>query len=61
MKIKEVRKILSEKEGVNRVKITRNGEVHLHVQWGRGDGGGSPWWVYIGRIKDIRCELMGEY
>ncbi len=61
MKIKEVRKILSEKNGVNRVKITRNGEVHLHVQWGRGDGGGSPWWVYIGNVENIRQELMEQF
>lgn len=61
MKNKEIRKILSEKQGVNRVKITRNGEVHLHVAWAREDNGSAPWWMYIGKIADIRQEMMEKY
>jgi hypothetical protein len=61
MKNKEIRKILSQKKGVNKVKITRNGEVHLHVEWARGDNGTAPWWMYIGKIDDIRQEMMEKF
>ena len=61
MKNNEIRRILSQKKGVNKVKITRNGEVHLHATWPRGDNGAAPWWVYIGKIDDIRREMMGEF
>lgn len=61
MKTKEIRRILLEKQGVSRVRITRNGDVHLHVAWARGDNGAAPWWVYIGKIDDIRQEMMEKF
>ena len=61
MKIKEIRKILALKKGVNKVKITCNGDVHLLATWPRGDNGASPWWVYIGKIDDIRQEMMEKF
>ena len=61
MKTKEIRKILLEKQGVNRVRITRNGDVHLHVVRAREDNVAAPWWVYIGKIADIRQEMMEKF
>ncbi len=50
---KQIRKYLLEDSDHNKVVIKRNGEVHVHTDRQRGDGGRSPWWMFAGFRSDF--------
>jgi hypothetical protein len=53
----QIRVYIGKRDGVERVKITRSGEVHCFGSMPRGDGGRRDWWMFVGMVKDLRREL----
>jgi len=48
---------------VEKVKFTRDRNVHILTYEARGDGGKLPWWKYIGTMKEVLDMLSpaGDY
>lgn len=49
----QIRSYLLEDSRNDKVRITRNGEVHVRTDRERGDGGRRPWWMFAGFRRDL--------
>ena len=49
----QIRSYLLEDSRNDKVRITRNGAVHVHTNRERGDGGSRPWWMFAGFRRDL--------
>ena len=49
----KIRAGLLSEDHVLRVRITRKGDIHIYTTTPRGDGGESPWWMYLGCVQDF--------
>lgn len=56
----DIRAYIGRREGVERVRITRSGEVHCFGTMPRGDGGKPRWWMFAGYVRDIVIEMEME-
>jgi len=56
---KQIREYVGKREGVEKVKITRNGEIHCYGSMSRGDGGNPYWWMFVGMRNQIEDEMNG--
>jgi len=54
---KQIREYVGRREGVERVKITRGGEVHCYGSMSRGDGGNPYWWMFVGMKQELVTEM----
>jgi len=56
----QIRDHLMQREGVERVKISRDGSVHVYGNMPRGDGGQLPWWQFVGWRDEIAAKIAAE-
>lgn len=58
------RRAVMEKYDADRVRVCRPGTrgftpgVNIYTNELRGDGGRSPWWMYLGTVEEVRRELI---
>lgn len=57
---RQIREYLLEDSSNDRVRITRSGEVHVHTDRARGDGGRSPWWMFAGFRRDLVRDISNR-
>ena len=53
----QIREYLLNDSRNDKVRITRSGEVHVHTDRQRGDGGCRPWWMFAGFRRDLVCDV----
>lgn len=46
------RQRLMDRYEADKLRITAKGEVHVHTEQQRGDGGDTPWWMFAGYLHD---------
>ena len=56
---RKIREYIGRRDGVERVRITRSGDVHCYGSMPRGDGGNPYWWMFVGRRSEIVSEMEG--
>ena len=49
---KEIRSQLMERDGVEKVRISRDGSINVYGTMDRGDGGPLYWWQFVGYVTD---------
>jgi hypothetical protein len=52
-----IRTYILRREGAQKVKITRSGEIHCYGSMPRGDGGKKCWWMFVGQRDQIEMEM----
>jgi hypothetical protein len=57
---RQIREYLLEDSDHNKVVIKRNGEVHVHTDRQRGDGGRRPWWMFAGFRRDLVRDIQSR-
>jgi hypothetical protein len=48
----EIREYLMERQGVMKVRISRDGSINVYGNMPRGDGGAEYWWQFLGYVTD---------
>jgi hypothetical protein len=55
---KQIRSYILADSDHEKVVIKRNGEIHVRTNRQRGDGGSTPWWMFVGYRSDIVQEIQ---
>lgn len=48
----EIIEYLLERDGVEKVRILRDGSINVYGKMPRGDGGPEYWWQFLGYVTD---------
>lgn len=57
---KQIREYILKDSSHEKVIIKRTGEIHVHTNRQRGDGGSTPWRMFVGHRLDIAADIAAE-
>ena len=55
---KMIREHVMRRDGVEKVLIKRNGEVHCYGSMPRGDGGRKYWWMFVSDVLELTVDIQ---